>query len=133
MSDEMKKAALASLMGITKAEKPKAEKVEPSVPVAPKPKPQSPKLTAPKAKTTSPKPKEDVPQFEPVSNFISPYYKGKGVYERKDGQSYKKIGIHIRPDQYKALQMAKATGEDARGNTIEEIIRTLLDEAGFRA
>lgn len=144
MSDEMKKAALASLMGIGKPKAVSNQQVKIETPKEATESIVTPKLASvekPKSETKPRIKKERVPQalqvsavpkFEPVSNFVSPYYKGKGLYERKDGQAYKKVGLHLRPDQHKALQMAKARGDDSRGTTIEEIIRTLLDEAGYK-
>jgi hypothetical protein len=41
-----------------------------------------------------------------------------------------KANFYIREDQLKALREA-AEGDDSRGNTITDIVKSVLDEAGF--
>lgn len=69
--------------------------------------------------------------------YANPNYRGDSVYVKSDGTAYKKIGVEVRLDQYEALCAARAGAQvkrpDPWGRNASEIVRTLLDEAGFDA
>lgn len=79
-------------------------------------------------RTTAPSSGED---------FKTPNYHGNSIYEKADGRLVKKVGVDLRLDQVEALERAIASAKlgspDPHGKDRGEIIRRLLDEAGFNA
>lgn len=69
--------------------------------------------------------------------YANASYRGSSIYVKSDGATYKKIGVEVRLDQYEALCAARAAAgvkrPDPWGRNASEIVRSLLDEAGFDA
>lgn len=57
-------------------------------------------------------------------------YLGKSRYKRGDGVLVKP-SIYVRPDQAHALRMSAAAKDDPNGETMSEIIQSLLDQNGY--
>lgn len=57
-------------------------------------------------------------------------YLGNGRYGRKDGV-VERLDIYVPPDMAKALRVAAATRDDPNGTSVSEIVRTVVEKAGY--
>lgn len=57
-------------------------------------------------------------------------YLGNGRYGRADGV-VERLDIYVSPETARALRVSAATRDDPNGKDVSEIVRTLIEKAGY--